>query len=93
MRDYLKGHVGACAPRQPQWQHWGELAFVGQGAEPAAHETGTEATGVEDASCDDVHGWVRVQTGVARDVECMVAVTEVVVVVVNGGAVRGDGRR
>ena len=22
---YLKGQVGACAPRQPQWQHWGWL--------------------------------------------------------------------
>jgi hypothetical protein len=22
---YLKGHVGEWLPRQPQWQHWGEL--------------------------------------------------------------------
>lgn len=25
MGVYLKGQLGACEPRQPQWQHWGEL--------------------------------------------------------------------
>ncbi|KAF8890098.1 hypothetical protein BD779DRAFT_1705634 [Infundibulicybe gibba] len=25
---YLKGHVGEWLPRQPQWQHWGELWFT-----------------------------------------------------------------
>lgn len=25
MAIYLKGQLGEWAPRQPQWQHWGEL--------------------------------------------------------------------
>ncbi|KAI0640122.1 hypothetical protein C8Q77DRAFT_1084793 [Trametes polyzona] len=41
-RVYLNGHVGAWAPRQPQWQHWGEDAErmhePDSGAEQAAAE-------------------------------------------------------
>ena len=52
MRVYLNGHVGACAPRQPQRQHWGELAEVRQDADSTAPVTGVAPR--EDAcGCDD----------------------------------------
>ena len=44
---YLNGQSGACAPRQPQWQHWGALAFVSA----ASPKVALAEAGVED-------GWV-----------------------------------
>ena len=51
----MNGQGGACAPRQPQWQHWGELADVGHGAESTARETGAAPReGVDVWGCDEV---------------------------------------
>ena len=39
----MNGQVGACAPRQPQWQHWGAL-WHARGDPPSARvrrDTGT----------------------------------------------------
>ena len=50
----MNGQVGAWAPRQPQWQHWGELADVGQGAESTAQETGiAPVEGIDACGCDE----------------------------------------
>lgn len=59
----MNGHVGACAPLHPQWQHWGELCAAvdvcGWDA-PECDETGVEAEGrvehdedIED-ECDEM---------------------------------------
>ena len=73
MRDYLKGHVGAWAPRQPQWQHWGELAAVGQGVAPTAYGTGAAPEGGSGPRCGDEGATEREET-IATDADaCMVA--------------------
>ncbi len=73
-RDYLKGHVGAWAPRQPQWQHWGELAAVGQGVASTAYGTGVVPEGSSDARGCDEDATEREET-IAVDADaCMVVV-------------------
>ena len=97
MRDYLKGHVGAWAPRQPQWQHWGELAAVGQGVAPTAYGTGAAPEGGSGPRCGDEGATEREET-IATDADaCMVAggwvgwlQAVVVVVVASGGGGGGS---
>ena len=51
---HRNGQFGAWSPRQPQWQHWGELADVGQGAESTAQETGiAPVEGIDACGCDE----------------------------------------
>ena len=70
MRVYLNGHVGACAPRQPQWQHWGELAEVGQDADSTARVTGVAPReGV--CGCDDEDATERAEQQAADADACM----------------------
>ena len=64
----MKGQLGACAPRQPQWQHWGAVEGAGHGAAATARETGGHASG------DDEGAVARVQRGVEQAVACMVVV-------------------
>ena len=67
---YLNGQSGACAPRQPQWQHWGALAFVGAASPVVAlAEAGVEEGWVWAVQHMVVGGeWVRGAEVAAGDV-------------------------
>lgn len=87
----MKGQVGAWAPRQPQWQHWGELADVGQGAEETAEETGTAPMeGVDASGFDDDATECELQMVADAD-ECMM-IDWLKVRGVGGGGERGVAR-
>ena len=43
-RVHLNGHVGAWAPRQPQWQHWGRPRFWGAPSAAEWEEAGADAS-------------------------------------------------
>lgn len=72
---YLKGHVGAWAPRQPQWQHWGALwltALVHSGVAAATRwDAGRDAgavrleapTGAAAEACMAAEGWIGLVGG------------------------------
>jgi len=64
---YLKGHVGAWSPRQPQWQHWGALWLTDEQLVLVAEciATGTEAADGE------WHDEVVVEKVVFCDEACM----------------------
>lgn len=85
MRDYLKGQVGAWAPRHPQWQHWGELADVGQGAESTAQGTGTAPMGADADGCDETADATERETGTAADADAKACMADVWVVGSVGG--------
>ena len=51
MSIYLKGQLGAWLPRQPQWQHWGELWFTGACVVDAAVEEARTVGTVQVVEC------------------------------------------
>lgn len=79
VEDYLKGQVGAWAPLQPQWQHWGAPWLTHEWSpETECVETGVVA-GVGDG------GWLAVvdeecastRTGVEDEENMVVMVARV----------------
>ena len=81
----LKGQLGAWALRQPQWQHWGELADVGQGAESTAQGTGTAPMGADADGCDETADATERETGTAADADAKACMADVWVVGSVGG--------
>jgi len=62
---YLKGQLGEWAPRQPQWQHWGELWLT--------HDDSVVCAEVLDATAVDEDEWCATARVVEVDVvECIV---------------------
>lgn len=68
---HLKGHDGAWAPRQPQWQHWGAEAARMQAAGSAAgHWAAAEGAPVGCECAEDATE--RAEVGLMGAVACMV---------------------
>ena len=75
--SYLKGQVGAWAPRQPQWQHWGALCESdGLVVLDECIATGTEAADVV---------WHDASMAARCDEECMMFVEVVLEVLESCG--------
>lgn len=72
----MNGHVGAWAPRQPQWQHWGEEAARRHDSESGPWQAALEGASVVCACADacgcDGDATERAGVEIAEDCACIV---------------------